>query len=33
LAACEPERCPMPKVTYEIVQHDDGWADKVNGVF
>jgi hypothetical protein len=23
----------MPKVTYEIVQHDGGWAYKVNGVF
>ena len=23
----------MPKVIYEIVQHDDGWAYKVNGVF
>jgi hypothetical protein len=23
----------MPKLTYEIVQHDGGWAYKVNGVF
>jgi Uncharacterized protein conserved in bacteria (DUF2188) len=23
----------MPDVTYEIVEHDGGWADKVNGVF
>ena len=23
----------MPKVIYEIVQHDDGWAYKVNDVF
>ena len=23
----------MSDVTYEIVQHDDGWAYKVNGVF
>src|SRR5262245_24242227 len=23
----------MSKVTYEIVQHDGGWAYKVNGVF
>ena len=23
----------MPDVTYEIVQHDDGWAHRVNGVF
>ena len=23
----------MPNVIYEIVQHDDGWAYKVNGVF
>ena len=23
----------MPKVTYEIVQHDGGWAYKVNGAF
>ena len=24
---------PMPEVTYEIVEHDGGWADKVDGVF
>ena len=23
----------MPDVTYEIVQHDGGWAYKVDGVF
>ncbi|MGB6449051.1 MAG: DUF2188 domain-containing protein [Xanthobacteraceae bacterium] len=23
----------MPNVTYEIVQHDGGWAYKVDGVF
>jgi Uncharacterized protein conserved in bacteria (DUF2188) len=23
----------MPDVTYEIVQHDGGWAYKFNGVF
>jgi hypothetical protein len=23
----------MPDLTYEIVQHDGGWAYKVNGVF
>ena len=23
----------MPNVVYEIVQHDGGWAYKVNGVF
>jgi hypothetical protein len=23
----------MSEVTYEIVQHDDGWAYKVDGVF
>jgi hypothetical protein len=23
----------MPDVTYEIVQHDGGWAYRVNGVF
>jgi hypothetical protein len=23
----------MPNVVYEIVQHDNGWAYKVNGVF
>ncbi|MFY9696136.1 MAG: DUF2188 domain-containing protein [Xanthobacteraceae bacterium] len=23
----------MTKVTYHIVQHDDGWAYQVNGVF
>jgi hypothetical protein len=24
---------PMPEVTYEIVEHDGGWAYKVDGVF
>jgi hypothetical protein len=24
---------PMAEVTYEIVEHDGGWAYKVNGVF
>lgn len=23
----------MPKITYEIVEHDGGWAYKVDGVF
>jgi hypothetical protein len=23
----------MPEVIYEIVEHEDGWAYKVNGVF
>jgi hypothetical protein len=23
----------MPDITYEIVQHDGGWAYKVDGVF
>ena len=23
----------MPKVTYEIVEHDGGWAYRVDGVF
>ncbi len=23
----------MSQITYEIVEHDDGWAYKVNGVF
>ena len=27
------ERCLMPDVTYQIVQHDGGWAYRVNGVF
>jgi Uncharacterized protein conserved in bacteria (DUF2188) len=27
------ERLPASDVTYEIVQHDGGWAYKVNGVF
>jgi len=27
------KRRPMPNVVYEIVQHDGGWAYKVNGVF
>jgi len=31
--APEAERYPMPDITYEIVQHDGGWAYKVNGVF
>jgi hypothetical protein len=31
--ASETRRCLMPDVTYEIVQHDGGWAYRVNGVF
>ena len=27
------ERSPTSDITYEIVQHDGGWAYKVNGVF
>ena len=27
------ERLPTSDVTYEIVQHDSGWAYKVDGVF
>jgi hypothetical protein len=27
------EHLPISDVTYEIVQHDGGWAYKVNGVF
>jgi Uncharacterized protein conserved in bacteria (DUF2188) len=27
------EQLPTCDITYEIVQHDDGWAYKVNGVF
>jgi Uncharacterized protein conserved in bacteria (DUF2188) len=27
------EGCPMSDVTYEIVEHDGGWAYKVDGVF
>jgi hypothetical protein len=27
------EHLPFSDVTYEIVQHDGGWAYKVNGVF
>jgi hypothetical protein len=23
----------MPEITYEVVEHDGGWAYKVNGVF
>ena len=29
----EPKRHAMPDITYEIVQHDGGWAYKVNGAF
>ena len=32
-ADSELERCLMPDITYEIVEHDGGWAYKVNGVF
>jgi hypothetical protein len=27
------EQLPTSDITYEIVEHDDGWAYKVNGVF
>jgi len=29
----KPEGIPMSEVTYEIVEHDGGWAYKVDGVF
>jgi hypothetical protein len=29
----QSERRSMSKVTYEIVEHDGGWAYKVDGVF
>jgi hypothetical protein len=29
----ESKRHAMPDLTYEIVQHDGGWAYKVDGVF
>jgi hypothetical protein len=29
----QPAGAPMSHVTYKIVQHDDGWAYEVNGVF
>ncbi len=29
----QPEGVPMAEVTYEIVEHDGGWAYKVDGVF
>ena len=29
----QPERLPASDVTYEVVQHDGGWAYKVNGAF
>jgi hypothetical protein len=29
----QTEQLTASDVTYEIVQHDDGWAYKVNGVF
>ena len=28
-----PEPAKPPEVTYEIVEHDGGWAYKVNGAF
>ena len=28
-----PKGCPMPEVIYEIVEHDGGWAYKVDGGF
>jgi len=27
------EQLPTSDITYEIVEHDDGWAYRVNGVF
>jgi hypothetical protein len=27
------QECPMSEITYEIVEHDGGWAYKVDGVF
>jgi hypothetical protein len=32
-AGVNRKRCPMSDIVYEIVQHDGGWAYKVNGVF
>ena len=29
----ERQEAPMPKVTYEIVEHDGGWAYRVGEVF
>ena len=29
----ESSECTMSHVTYKIVQHDDGWAYTVDGVF
>jgi hypothetical protein len=29
----ESEGVPMAEITYEIVQHDGGWAYNVDGVF
>ena len=31
--ASSPQKGPMSEVTYEIVQHDGGWAYKSDGVF
>jgi hypothetical protein len=28
-----PRGCSMSEITYEIVEHDGGWAYKVDGVF
>src|SRR5436190_18115585 len=28
-----PKGCPMPEVIYEIVEHDGGWAYRVDGVY
>ena len=31
--ATRPKARPMTKITYEVVQHDGGWAYRVDGVF
>ena len=31
--ACQPWEQHMTKIIYEIVEHDGGWAYRVDGVF
>lgn len=33
IGAMQETSSAMPHITYKIVQHDDGWAYTVNGVF
>jgi hypothetical protein len=33
VSATKPVAQPMTKITYEVVEHDGGWAYRVDGVF